>query len=177
MPKKKKAEKSIITSVRLTETELLKGIQVFLLNDQKPIHISDIVKEIYNAGLKATYGNDAEAIIPTKLAIGILDTLTRQRIQKPSFNLKVKDTKLLRLTPQAEQDLDVRNAELLSYLSLEDKSAGFMILKNLEITKDITGNLKSENKNIKRITSELFFPICHSMPEKDLIIEVYNSTR
>lgn len=175
--KTKPKEKSIITSVRLTESDLLKGIQVFLLNDQKPTYISDIIKQIYIAGLKATYGNDAEAIIPTKTAISILDTLTRQRIQKPAFNLKVKSNKLSKLKPEEEKAIDVANAELLSSLSLDDKSSGFMILKNLEVTKDITTNLKSPNESIRRITSELFFPIANSLPEKDLIIEVYNSTR
>ena len=175
--KHKPKEKSIITSVRLSESELLKGIQVFLLNNQKPTYLSDIIKQIYIAGLKATYGSEAETIIPTKTAIQILDLLTKQRIKKPGFNLKIKDNKLSKLSAKEETEINVKNAELLANLSLEDKSSGFMILKNLETTKDIIGNLKSPNESIKRITSELFFPIADSLPEKELIITVYNQTR
>jgi hypothetical protein len=103
--------------------------------------------------------------------------MTKQRVKKPAYNLKVKSTRLSKLAPVDEAKVDVKNAELLANLSLEDKSSGFMILKNLEVTKDIITNLKSPNESIRRITSELFFPIANSMPEKDLIIEVYNSTR
>ena len=177
MTKPKEKKNSLIISVRLSESDILKGIQVFILNNQKPSFLSDVVKQLYIAGLKATYGQDAENIIPKKTAIEILDLLTKQRVKKPNYNLKVKSNKLSKLTIKEEDEVDCKNASLLMNISLEDKSAGFMILKNLETTNDITGNLNSPNKVIRRITAELFWPICHDMNEKELIQEVYTATR